>query len=168
MARAVGEGRKVGEALRYLDSYGSAPDAHLIAAELAFFLVARCESHHAGWRVLRQVVVDSSADAPWEKCARRAVPVVEEDLLRLYSVGGRTPLSRAQHIAAQRRAEEIAPYVDQRAVLDDLGFKKLPVASEERWEAALAAAVSARSREGVARAVGASLKGDTSSDGARS
>src|SRR5665647_605569 len=118
-----------------MDSYGSEPDAHLIAEELAFFLVARCESHHAGWRVLRQVIVDSAADAPWEKCARRAVPRVTEDLMRLSSEGGRTPLSRAQHIAAQRRAEEIARHVDQRAVLADLGLKHVPTVSPERWEA---------------------------------
>jgi len=51
------------------------------------------------------VVVDSAADAPWEKCARRAVPLVADDLLNLAGEGGRTPLARAQHIAAQRRAE---------------------------------------------------------------
>ena len=79
LARAVESGRSVGEALRHLDNYGSGPDAPLLAESLARFLVARCESHHAGWRVVRQVVVDSAADAPWERCARRAVPLVAGD-----------------------------------------------------------------------------------------
>ncbi|MDX6721750.1 MAG: hypothetical protein QOD73_154, partial [Solirubrobacteraceae bacterium] len=71
------------EALRHLDAHGSDPDAAILAEALARFLVARCESRHAGWRVVRQVVVDSAADAPWEKCARRAVPAVADDLLRI-------------------------------------------------------------------------------------
>jgi hypothetical protein len=107
--------------------------------------------------VVRQVVVDSSADAPWEKCARRAVPQVAEDLLSLSGAGGRTPLARAQHVAAQRRAEQIAGHVDRAAVLADLGLDQR-VVSPERWRAALSSAVSARSREQVARAVERSLR----------
>lgn len=128
----------------------------MLAEALARFLVARCESHHAGWRVLRQVIVDSAADAPWERCARRAVPQVAEDLLSFYSDGGRTPLARAQHAAAQRRAEELAAHVDPAAVLADLGLARRRV-SAERWQAALGGAVSARSREQVAREVERSL-----------
>jgi hypothetical protein len=128
-----------------------------VAEALARFLVARCDSHHAGWRVVRQVVVDSAADAPWEKCARRAVPLVTEDLLSLSGAGGRTPLSRAQHIAAQRRAEQIAGHVDQTAVLADLGLEHSPLTAE-RWQAALSSAVGARSREQVARAVDLSIR----------
>ena len=99
----------MGEALRHLDNYGSGPEAPVLAESLARFLVARCESHHAGWRVVRQVVVDSAADAPWERCARRAVPLVADDLLELSAEEGRTPLHRAQHLAARRRAETISP-----------------------------------------------------------
>jgi hypothetical protein len=106
----------VGAALRHLDGHGSEPGAVAIAQALARFLVSRCDSHHAGWRAVRQVVVDSPADAPWEKCARRAVPRVAEDLISLAEGHGRTPLARAQHIAAQRRAEEIAVHVDQAAL----------------------------------------------------
>ena len=62
----VSSGRGVGAALRHLDGHGSEPEALGVAEALARFLVARCESHHAGWRVVRQVVVDSTADAPWE------------------------------------------------------------------------------------------------------
>ena len=110
-----GERTAVGEALRHLDNYGSGPDAPLLAESLARFLVARCESHHAGWRVVRQVVVDSAADAPWERCARRAVPLVAGDLLSLAGRGGpdaaaprpasrRPPPRRAGHRSCRPRA----------------------------------------------------------------
>jgi len=156
LARAVERGRGVRAALRHLDRHGSEPEAFVVAQALARFLVARCDSHHAGWRVLRQVVVDSAADAPWERCARRAVPLVTEDLLCLSGEGGRMPLARAQHIAAQRRAEQIAPHVDQAALLADLGLQQRSV-SAERWRSALSSAVGSRSREQVAGALGASI-----------
>jgi hypothetical protein len=155
----VQEGRHVGAALRHLDAHASEPEAQGVADALARFLVARCDSHHAGWRVVRQVVVDSAADAPWEKCARRAVPVVAQDLITLGGDRGRTPLARAQHIAAQRRAEQIAIHVDQSAVLADLGLR-CSVATPDRWRDALSSAVTARSREQVARAVDGSLRDD--------
>ncbi len=101
--------------------------------------------------------MDSAADAPWEKCARRAVPLVAEDLISLASDRGRTQLARAQHIAAQRRAEQIAGHVDQAAVLADLGLEPSS-ASAERWRVALSSAVRARSREQVARTVERSLR----------
>jgi hypothetical protein len=128
-----------------------------VAEALARFLVARCDSHHPGWRVVRQVVVDSAADAPWEKCARRAVPLVAVDLISLAGDRGRTQLVRAQHVAAQRRAEQIAVHVDQAAVLADLGLEQSAV-TPERWRVALSSAVEARSREQVARAVDRSLR----------
>jgi len=156
LAKAVENGNHVGAALRHLDRHGSDPGALGVAEALARFLVARCDSHHAGWRVVRQVVVDSAADAPWEKCARRAVPLVAEDLMSLAGERGRTQLVHAQHIAAQRRAEQIAAHVDQSAVLADLGLKH-PRATPERWRVALRSAVRARSREQVARAVDRSL-----------
>lgn len=137
--------------------HGSEPGARTVADALARFLVQRCESHHAGWRVVRQVVVDSSADAPWERCARRAVPHVAEDLITMSAEGGRTPLLRAQHVAAIRRTEQIARHVDQAAVLADLGLDA-PTVTADRWQAALVSAVRARSRDQVARAVDASLR----------
>jgi hypothetical protein len=157
LARAVDDGRNVGAALRHLDIHGSEPEAQSVADALARFLVARCDSHHAGWRVVRQVVVDSAADAPWEKCARRAVPLVAQDLISLSGDRGRMLLAHAQHIAAQRRAEEIAVHVDQSAVLKDLGLR-CGVATPDRWRDALSSAVQARSREQVARAVDGSLR----------
>jgi hypothetical protein len=154
----VGNGRSVGEALRHLDVHGSQPDAPILAEALAHFLVDRCESHHAGWRAVRRVVADSSSDPPWEKCARRAVPKVAGDLLSLSGEGGRTPLARAQHIAAQRRAEQVARHLDGPALLDELGLDARAAVSSERWAAALSGAVSARSREQVARAVDRALR----------
>ncbi|MGP0048120.1 MAG: hypothetical protein ACLPZR_04625 [Solirubrobacteraceae bacterium] len=150
-------GRSVGAALRHLDGHGTEPGALGVAEALARFLVARCDSHHAGWRVVRQVVVDSAADAPWERCARRAVPLVADDLITLAGEPGRTPLVRAQHIAARRRAEQIARHVDQVALLADLGLEQ-SAATPERWCIALTSAVDARSREQVARAVDRSLR----------
>jgi hypothetical protein len=156
LARAVDGGRRVGAALRHLDGHGSEPEALAVAEALARFLVARCDSRHAGRRIVRQVIVDSEAGAPWEKCARRAVPLVAEDLISRASDHERTPLSRAQHIAARRRAEQIAVHVDQTALLADLGLIR-PRASPERWRVAMTSAVEARSREQVARAVDRSL-----------
>ena len=128
----------------------------MLAKALAYFLVDRCESHHAGWRAVRRVVVDSAADAPWEKCARRAVPHVAEDLLVLSAERGRTPLARAQHAAARRRAEQIARHLDRGAMFAGLGIAPRAV-SAERWEAAIGGAVGSRSREQVARAVDLAL-----------
>jgi hypothetical protein len=147
----------VGEALRHLHAHSSEPDAEQLAQALARFLVVRCESRHAGWRVVRQVVVDSAADAPWERCARRAVPLVAEDLRQLADEGGRTPLAVAQHVAAQRRAEAIAGHLDQAAILADLGLEE-QIVSPKRWQTAIRDAVSARSREQVASAVERALR----------
>ena len=159
LARAVDRGRHVSAALRHLDFHGSEPGTQQVAEALARFLVARCDSHHAGWRVVRQVIVDSAADAPWEKCARRAVPMVADDLMALAAADGRTQLPRAQHIAAQRRAEQIASHVDQDAVLAGLGLR-CAAATPDRWRLALSSAVRARSREQVARAVDRSFQTD--------
>lgn len=157
LARAVGNGRSVGDALRHLDVHASEPDALVLAEALANFLVDRCDSHHAGWRAVRRVVVDSSSDPPWEKCARRAVPQVAQDLLNLSGARGRTPLGRAQHVAAQRRAEQVARHVDGPALLAELGLEARAAKSTQRWQAALSSAVGSRSREQVARAVDLAL-----------
>jgi len=155
----VDGGRHVSAALRHLDLHASDADAQPVADALARFLVARCDSHHAGWRAVRQVIVDSAADAPWEKCARRAVPMVADDLIALGGTAGRTQLPHAQHIAAQRRAEQIASHVDQPALLTGLGLS-CAVTTPDRWRLALRSAVKARSREQVARAVDRSLQTD--------
>jgi len=82
---------------------------------------------------------------------------VANDLLSLSRDGGRHQLARAQHIAARRRAEQIAPHVDQVAVLSDLGLKSTSLTAE-RWQSALSSAVRARSREQVADAVSVSIR----------
>ena len=64
---------------------------------------------------------------------------------------------RAQHVAATRRAEQIAVHVDRAAILSDLGLDHGAVTAE-RWQTALGSAVRARSREQVARAVDLSLR----------
>ena len=96
--------------------------------------------------------MDSAADAPWEKCARRAVPLVAADLLSLSAEDGRTPLHRAQHLAARHRAEQIAGHLDRDAVLTEIGLEAEPV-DDDRWREAIGGAVVARSREQVARAM---------------
>ncbi len=84
------------------------------------------------------------------------MPPVADDLAALAAEGGFIPLARAQHVAAQRRAEELAPHVDPAAVLADLELAPRPVAPEA-WETALVSAVGARSREQVARRLDAAL-----------
>jgi hypothetical protein len=145
LARAVVAGRGVAEALRHLDPRGNEPHAGIVADALARLLVARCDSHYAGWRIVRRVVVDSAADAPWERCACRAIPDVAQDFMRISDEGGRTRFVGAQHLAAERRAERIAAHVDRAAVLADLVLDARAV-SDERWASALSSAVSARSR----------------------
>jgi hypothetical protein len=82
---------------------------------------------------------------------------VAEDLLSLSAEEGRTPLHRAQHLAARRRAEQIAGHLDHAAILTDLGLD-FEVVDDERWRDAIGSAVVARSREQVARAVGDALR----------
>jgi hypothetical protein len=154
----VESGSRVGDALRHLDSYGDEPDAKVLAEALARFLVPRCESNHKGWQAVRRVVVDSSAEVPWEKCARRAIPHVADDLLELTREKGRTPLARAQHVAARRRAEQIADHVDPESLMKSLGLRPKRVRTD-RWQQALTNAVEAKSREQVARAIERTVRG---------
>lgn len=159
MARAIERGRGISDGLRFVHAQGDGPDGRQVAEALARFLVARCEGRHAGWRTLRGVIIAAGAQPPWERCARRAVGPVAEDLLEIAAgESGRPPLARVQHVAAGRRAEQLAPYADPAAVLDELGLAPRDV-SRERWAAALRAAVTARSREQVARALEEALPG---------
>src|SRR4051794_41530678 len=100
LARAVAAGRGVAEALRHLDARGNEPDAGIVADALARFLVARCDSRHAGWRVVPPGVVDSAAAAPWGRCAPPAIPPVSVELLRISAPSGRTPLLPCSRLAA--------------------------------------------------------------------
>lgn len=155
--RAVERGRGITDALRFLHAQGDGPDAPRVAETLARFLVARCEARHVGWRTLRGVVIAAGGQPPWERCARRAVAPVARDLLEIAAgESGRPPLARVQHLAAARRAEQLAPYVDPAVVLGELGLASRPV-EPSRWRAALGDAVRARSREQVARALDEAL-----------
>lgn len=153
----VENGRQIAAALRFIDAYGDEPEARPLAEELARFLVDRAESRHAGWRVVRQLIVESASSAPWERCARRAVPLVADELVRLTQDAGRTPLHRAQHVAAQCRATAVAPFVDPEPLLRDLRLEPRAIDDEE-WAAALRDAVGARSREGARKRLSASLE----------
>lgn len=144
-------GRGIGEALRHLHAQGDDPGARRVAEALARFLVARCEARHAGWRALRGVLIAAGAQPPWERCARRAVPHVIDDLLALAAgEAGRPTLAHVQHLAAQRRAEQLAPHVEPEAVLAELGLD-VPAPHGAAWTRALRDAVTARSREQLAR-----------------
>jgi hypothetical protein len=152
----VDNGRQIAAALRHLDSYGAEQASAPLAEAMGRFLVERAEARHAGWRTLRQVVIDASITVPWERCARRAVPLVADDLIQLSIEAGRTPLHRGQHVAGQRRAETIAPFVPPRALLRSLDLPPQQV-DDATWAETLRAAATARSREGVARQISASL-----------
>jgi len=154
----VENGRQIGAGLRHLDVHGADPASRGLADALAGFLVGRCEARHAGWRVLRQLVVESSADVPWEKTARRAVPLVADELIRLSQEGGRTPLHRAQHVAARARATTIARHVEPDALLAALKIEA-PLPDEDAWAEALRETVRARSRERARKLLAEALGG---------
>jgi hypothetical protein len=156
LARAVRNGRGVAVGLRYLNAHRTEPEAIVLAEALARFLVDRCESHHAGWRTIRRIVVDSAANPPWSTCARRAVVQLSQDLLNGPDSGGGTRLGPARHLAARRHAEQIAPHVDGPSLLADLGLAARPV-TPARWTAALGDAVDVRSRHQVALKLDAAL-----------
>jgi hypothetical protein len=84
---------------------------------------------------------------------------VTDDLLHGPEQGGRTRLGPAQHLAARRRAEQIARHVDDATLLADLGLDARAVTAE-RWQEALGSAVTARSRQQVASAIDRSLDDD--------
>ena len=50
---------------------------------------------------------------------------------KLTEEAGRTPLHRAQHVAARCRAEAVAPFVDPDPVLADLRLERRRVADAE-------------------------------------
>lgn len=152
----VDNGRQIAAALRHLDSYGDEQASEQLAEAMARFLVDRAEARHAGWRTLRQCVVDASITVPWERCARRAVPLVADDLIQMSIDAGRTPLHRGQHVAGQRRAETIAPFVPPRALLRSLDLPPRAIDDAE-WVITLRQAATARSREGVTREIAAAL-----------
>jgi len=136
------------------------PEVQRVCDRVAFIregrLIALEDVSSLTGRAVREIVIDSAADVPWEKCARRAVSFVSEDLIELSKEGGRTSLIRAQNVAAQCRVEELAEYVDPAAVLSTLKLDPRPV-DEDDWLEALRRAVRGRSREQVAKAIDQAL-----------
>ncbi len=159
LVRSVQDGRRVGESLVVLSAGDEqAPGEHRrLAGELARFLVRRCDERHQGWLTLRQVLLDAGADVPWEKCARQAIDPTTERILADAATPGRTPLVRVQHAAAQERVRRIAPHLDASQLLRRLEIDPRGRIDDERFEQALVEAVSARSRERVAKVLAAAL-----------
>jgi hypothetical protein len=148
LVRAVRGGRRIAESLRTLDmGVLRAEEDRLLAAELARFLVRRCEREHAGWRVLRQVLLDGGAEITWERCARLAYAATAARVLSDCARPGRTPLLRVQHAAAEERARALVGHADQAQILDRLKIVPGAGAGPGAWERALVGAVTARSRE---------------------
>ena len=80
-----------------------------------------------------------------------------EGLIALAGEGGRTPLARAQHLAARHRAEQIATHVDPGVLLAYLELKPRNV-SAETWQTVLGASIGSRSREQLARNIERALQ----------
>lgn len=157
LARAVRGGRGVSVAFRHLNANRADPETVVLANALARFLVDRCEAQHDGWRAMRRIVEESSSNPPWERCARRAVTQVTEDLMDDPVDGRTTRLGPARQLAAQRQAEQIAAHVDSSTMLTDLGLHRRDVPADP-WRAALGSAVSGRSRQQVAQRLDSALK----------
>ncbi|MEA2297741.1 MAG: hypothetical protein QOF77_677 [Solirubrobacteraceae bacterium] len=161
LTRAVRDGRRVNESLRLLDQRAERAEdgERLLAAELARFLVRRCEGQHAGWRVLRQVLLDGGADVAWERCARLAWRPTAARVLRDCARPGRTPLLRVQHAAAEERARILAGQLDPVGILERLEIRVPTAPPPPVWEEALVGAVTARSREQALRLLAAGVTG---------
>ncbi len=160
LGSAVRDGRRIAESLRALDQGRLQDDeSQALAAELARFLVRRCDSHHAGWRVLRHVLLDGGAEIPWERCARLAYPPTAGRVLRDCAGPGRTPLLRVQHAAAEERARALAGHAPAAAILRRLAIRA-PAVARADWEHALVGAVTARSRERALALLAAGVGGE--------
>ena len=156
LAVAVRKGRRFAEALRALSDRAENPDgADLrLAEELARTLVRRCDTRHEGWQTLRDTLQAAGADIPWARAERQAHAPVARIILADCATPGRTPLLRVQHAAAEQRARALAPHVDP-TVAAQLGAPEIELDSAD-WPDALAAAVRARSRSGLAAGLRAS------------
>ncbi len=161
LERAVRDGRRIAESLRALDQGRlRAEEDRLLAAELGRFLVRRCEGSHAGWKVLRQVLIDGGAEVPWERCARLAYPATAARVLIDCAGPGRTPLLRVQHAAAEERARALVGHADAEGILERLEIPTAGAIGPGAWEQALVGAVTARSRDQAIGLLTAGLAGD--------
>jgi hypothetical protein len=159
LVRSVRAGRHFAEALRALGLRGHEPDAddRALAEELARVLVRRADSRHDGWKYLRQALQHAGAEAPWARCERQAIGPTTERVLRDCGAPGRTSLLHVQHVAAQELARTLADHTDRHTVLPRLLADPPGPVSDEDWERALVAAVTARSRSRAAALIAASL-----------
>lgn len=154
---AVRNGRRFSEALNALSDIGGSPDAAdlRLADELGRILVRRCDTRHQGWQTLRDTLQDAGADIPWARAERQAREPAARLILADCVTPGRTPLLRVQHAAAEQRARALAPHLDWRAAAQ-LGAPDVELHAAE-WPDALAAAVRARSRSGIATGLRATV-----------
>jgi hypothetical protein len=163
LIRSVRAGRHFAEALRALGARAENPDADdvALAGELARVLVRRADGRHDGWKYLRQVLQQAGAQAPWSRCERQAIAPTSERVLDICAGPGRTSLVMVQHAAAQELARTLAAYTDRDLILPRL-LKDTPgdvpeTVSDEDWERALVAAVTARSQSRATALIAAAL-----------
>jgi hypothetical protein len=159
LARSVRAGRHFAEALRALGLRAHDPDAddRTLADELARVLVRRADTRHDGWKYLRQALRQAGAEAPWARCQRQAIGPTSARVLRDCAAPGRTSLVHVQHAAAQELARTLADHTDRDAILPRLLEAASGPVSDEAWELALVAAVTARSQSRAAALIGHSL-----------
>jgi len=163
LARAVRAGRHFAEALRAL-GLAHTPDAddRKLADELARVLVRRAGSRHDGWKYLRQALQRAGAEAPWARCERQAIGPTSVRVLHDCAAPGPTALLHVQHVAAQELARTLADHTDRTVILPRLfKDKALGPVSDEDWERALVAAVTARSQARAAALIAGSLAART-------
>jgi hypothetical protein len=155
----VRDGRHFAEALRALGFRAHDPDADdlALADELARVLVRRADTRHDGWKYLRQALQHAGAQAPWARCQRQAIGPTSERVLRDCAAPGHTSLLHVQHTAAQELARTLADHTDPEAILPRLLEDAPPAVSDEDWERALVAAVTARSHSRAAALIADSL-----------
>lgn len=151
LARAVRQGRRFSEALNALSLRAADPDSAdlQLADELARTLVRRCDTRHQGWQTLRDTLQDAGSNIPWARAERQARAPAARLILADCATPGRTPLLRVQHAAAEERARALAAHLDPAAAAQ-LGAPDVELDTAD-WPDALAAAVRARSRAGLAR-----------------
>ena len=150
LAEAVRRGRRFSEALAALSDAAESPggDDLRLAEELARALVRRCDTRHQGWQTLRDTLQEAGADIPWARAGRQAHEEAARRILEDCATPGRTPLLRVQHAAAEERARALAPHLGPGAAAQ-LGAPDVDLDDGE-WPDALAAAVRARTRAGIA------------------
>jgi hypothetical protein len=158
--RSVRSGRHFAEALRALGLCADEPDANdrALADELARVLVRRADTRHDGWKYLRLALQHAGAEAPWARCQRQAIGPTSARLLEECAGARHTSLLQVQHAAAQELARTLAAHTDRDVILPRLLEDPTGPVSDEDWERALVAAVTARSTSRAAILIGDALR----------